>query len=63
MGRGSKLPPQLGQVLFIAATQGAQNVHSKVQMRASGDVGGRSLSQRSQLGLSSSMLWDVLVCR
>jgi hypothetical protein len=31
-------------------------VHSKVQMRASSDSGGRSTSHRSQDGLSSSMV-------
>jgi hypothetical protein len=37
------------------AAQAAQNVHSKVQMNASEDVGGSSASQHSQLGLSSSI--------
>jgi hypothetical protein len=35
--------------------QSAQNVHSNVQIVASRLSGGRSLSQHSQLGLSSSM--------
>ena len=36
-------------------------MHSKVQMTASEDSGGKSLSQHSQLGLSSSMWLSVLI--
>ena len=48
-------PPQLGQTLpsFFDA-QSAQNVHSKVQMRASVDSFGKSRLQHSQLGRSAS---------
>ena len=56
MGRGVKLPPQLGQTpCKEPSTQSAQKVHSKVQMRALSDAGGKSQSQRSQLGRNSSM--------
>jgi len=56
IGRGEKLPPQFGQTpLSRLSTQSRQNVHSKVQIIASGADGGRSLSQHSQLGRSSSM--------
>jgi hypothetical protein len=55
-GRATSSPPQLGQVLLSRVlAQSAQKVHSKVQMRASGDSLGKSLLQHSQLGLSSSM--------
>ena len=54
IGRGSKPPPQFGQTLnSTLSTQSAQNVHSKVQMRASVDAGGKSRSQHSQFGRSS----------
>jgi hypothetical protein len=54
-GRASSSPPQLGH--FPPRTPPAQvlqNVHSKEQIRASVESGGRSLSQHSQLGRSSS---------
>jgi hypothetical protein len=55
-GRGAKLPPQFGQTpLSRLSTQSRQNVHSKVQIMASVADGGKSLSQHSQLGRSSSM--------
>jgi hypothetical protein len=38
------------------STQSRQNVHSNVQIIASAASGGRSLSQHSQLGRSSSMV-------
>jgi hypothetical protein len=51
IGRGTKLPPQLGQTpCSLLSTQSRQNVHSNVQIMASGADGGRSLSQHSQLG-------------
>lgn len=54
MGRGTNPPPQLGQTSCkVVSTQSAQNVHSKLQMRASVEEGGRSRSQHSQLGRSS----------
>ena len=49
-------PPQLGQTLpSFTDAQSAQNVHSKVQMRASVDSFGKSRLQHSQLGRSASM--------
>jgi hypothetical protein len=60
IGRGAKLPPQFGQrPLSLCSTQSRQNVHSKVQIIASTACGGRSLSQHSQLGRSSSMIASV----
>src|SRR5438105_4950857 len=57
MGRGTKPPPQLGQTLWsLVSTQSTQKVHSYEQIRASGEEGGRSLSQYSQLGLSSKAI-------
>jgi hypothetical protein len=54
-GRGANPPPQFGHTSrSTLVTQSAQNVHSNVQMRASGESGGRSLSHSSQLGRSSS---------
>jgi hypothetical protein len=56
IGRGAKLPPQFGHTpLSRLSTQSRQNVHSKVQIIASVAPGGKSLSQHSQLGRSSSM--------
>src|SRR6478735_7366340 len=55
-GRRTSSPPQFGQMPpRTSATQSAQNVHSNVQIIASELSGGRSLSQHSQLGRSSSM--------
>jgi hypothetical protein len=57
IGRGANPPPQFGQTSnSFVATHSAQNVHSKVQIRASGAAGGRSLSQYSQFGRSSSTI-------
>ena len=57
IGRGTKPPPQFGQTLkSTLSTQSAQNVHSYEQMRAVVDAGGRSLSQHSQFGRSSSAI-------
>ena len=39
-----------------AVAQTAQKVHSKLQMRASSECGGRSLSQYSQFGRSCSAM-------
>ena len=56
IGRLTKLPEQLGQTLFNTdSAQLLQNVHSNVQITASVDSGGRSLSQHSQLGLNSNI--------
>jgi len=47
----------LGQTLCSTlSTQSAQKVHSKVQMRAACEWGGRSISQHSQFGLISSAI-------
>jgi len=57
IGLGEKFPPQFGHVpLSAPSTQSLQNVHSKVHMRALSESGGKSQSQRSQFGLSSSMI-------
>lgn len=53
-GRRTSSPPQFGQMPSLASAQSAQNVHSKVQMRASSESGGSVRSQHSQLGRSSS---------
>ena len=55
-GRRTSSPPQFGHRLCSNSTpQREQNVHSNVQIIASRDSGGRSRSQHSQFGLSSSM--------
>ena len=56
-GRFTNSPPQLGHSppSKRSATQSAQKVHSKLQIIASSDSGGRSRSQHSQFGLSASM--------
>ena len=56
IGRGVKPPPQLGQTLRSRATQSRHQVHSYVQIIASAEAGGRSRSQPSQLGRSSSAI-------
>jgi len=62
MGRGEKLPPQLGHSLpKTPDAQNSQNVHSNVQITASLESGGKSLSQHSQLGLNSSIEFSVLI--
>jgi hypothetical protein len=54
----------LGQrPLSLFSAQEQQKVHSKVQIMASGASGGRSLSQHSQLGRSSSMEIDGAVAQ
>jgi hypothetical protein len=59
IGRGTNPPPQFGHTLWsLFSTQSAQNVHSKLQMRASNERGERSLSQYSQFGLSCSAMVD-----
>jgi hypothetical protein len=56
IGRGTRVPPQLGHVPFsFRWLQSAQYVHSKLQIMASSAAGGRSLPQHSQLGRNSSM--------
>ena len=55
-GRRTNSPPQLGQVpACVPSAQLRQNVHSKLQIIASGEFGGRSQSQVSQFGRNSSM--------
>jgi hypothetical protein len=55
-GRGAKLPPQLGHTpLRRVSTQSRQKVHSNVQIIALVADGGKSTSQHSQLGRSSSI--------
>jgi hypothetical protein len=51
LGRATISPPQFGQTLFKTfVTQSVQKVHSKEQIIAAVDSGGKSLSQHSQLG-------------
>jgi hypothetical protein len=55
-GRDVKFPPQFGQTPpSLLSTHSRQNVHSNVQIIASAAAGGKSLSQHSQLGRSSSI--------
>ena len=56
IGRETKSPSQFGQRPFsLSSTQTLQKVHSKEQIIASFESGGRSLSQYSQFGLSSNI--------
>src|ERR1700722_12980549 len=60
-GRAINSPPQFGHCPASTwVVQLAQNVHSKEQMRARAELGGRSALQHSQLGLSSSMALLVI---
>jgi hypothetical protein len=55
-GRRTSSPEQFGHRPFsFVFRHVSQNVHSNEQMNAVGDSGGRSLSQHSQLGRSSSI--------
>jgi hypothetical protein len=55
-GRTTNSPPQFGhRPRRSPVAHFTQKVHSNEQMRASGESGGRSLSQHSQLGRISSM--------
>jgi hypothetical protein len=57
IGRRTSSPLQLGQrPASTPSAQSRQKVHSKEQMRASSEWGGKSRSQHSQLGLSSSIV-------
>jgi hypothetical protein len=40
----------------MPSAQSRQNVHSKEQIRASSEAGGKSRSQHSQFGLNSSIV-------
>ena len=52
-GRGTSSPPQFGQRPPMASAHRAQNVHSKLQIRASGAAGGSGAAHFSQVGFSS----------
>jgi len=55
-GRATSSPPQFGHRPFNTfCAHSAQNVHSNEQIRACADSGGRSRSQHSQFGRSSSI--------
>src|SRR2546430_2422220 len=56
MGRWTSSPQQLGQSPRSVRAQSTQKVHSKEQIRASGESGGKSRSQHSQPGRISSIL-------
>ena len=61
-GRATNSPPQLGHCArSTPLAHGSQNVHSKEQMRASADSGGRSRLQHSQFGRSWSIA-DLCLC-
>jgi hypothetical protein len=56
IGRGTRLPPQFGQrPPSLLSAQSRQNVHSNEQIMVSVAAGGKSVSQHSQLGRSSSI--------
>jgi hypothetical protein len=64
IGRRTSSPVQLGQrPPSTLSAHSRQNVHSKEQIRASGEPGGRSRSQHSQLGLNSSIVVRPEWCR
>lgn len=55
-GRFSNVPPQFGHApLSSPSTHDLQNVHSKLQITASSESGGKSRSHRSQFGLIDSI--------
>lgn len=58
IGLITKFPEQFGQLKFnTVSAQLIQNVHSKVQIIASFESAVKSLSQHSQFGLSSNILF------
>jgi hypothetical protein len=62
IGRGTRLPPQFGQrPPSRCSAQSRQKVHSNVQITASVAAGGKSLSQHSQFGRSSSICNPPLI--
>jgi hypothetical protein len=62
MGLVTKPPLQFGHWLFkIPSTQCVQKVHSKEQMCACVDSGGKSILQHSQLGLNANIRKLLLV--
>ncbi len=61
IGRWTKLPEQFGHTWFKTdSAQLKQKVHSNVQITASVDSGGKSLSQHSQLGLNANIYHSFL---
>jgi len=56
VGRGSNSPPQLGQIPDMASVHDAQNVHSKLQIRAAPLSRPSGAWQRSQWGRISSVM-------
>jgi hypothetical protein len=62
-GRRWRLPPHVGQCPSNLAAHSTQNVHSNVQIIAESEPGGRSRSQHSQFGRSSSMHVHSCTCR
>jgi hypothetical protein len=60
-GRRTSSPPQLGhRPLSTSSAQERQNVHSKEQIMASRESGGKSISQHSQPGLSKSIVGSAI---
>jgi hypothetical protein len=60
-GRGWNSPPQFGQRSpSLVFEQSVQKVHSKLQISASLESGGRSLLQHSQLGRMSNIVAQLL---
>jgi hypothetical protein len=53
-GRATSSPPQFGHTEDISSAHATQNVHSKLQMRASA-VSPSDVSHRSQVAFMSSM--------
>jgi hypothetical protein len=63
-GRATSSPPQLGQrPPSTPSAHFTQNVHSKEQILASVESAGRSMSQHSQPGRSSSMVVSLMFGR
>jgi hypothetical protein len=63
IGRRTSSPPQLGhRPSSTPSAQPRQKVHSKEQIRASGESVGKSRSQHSQLGLNSSIVTQPERC-
>ena len=61
LGRATSSPPQFGHLFFNKlVVQSLQKVHSKEQILASVDSGGKSLSQHSQFGRNCSIIFLML---
>jgi hypothetical protein len=56
LGRATSSPPQFGQRPCMEAAHLAQNVHSKLQMRASAESPGSGAKHFSQAGLRASAI-------